>query len=129
LLLQQFLLDYAESLAQSSGRVSSSVDTVISLLERNPEKPESIDELAGKVNMSRATLTRKFRQATGKSIQQFRLDSKLKHAVSIFRNNPGIKIREVAAMLNFYDEYHFSKTFKRKFGISPLQYKKRDERL
>jgi len=123
-LLSQLLLEIAEISVHTYSRIPTSIDTVISLLERNPGENWSIDELAGKANMSRATLTRKFRKATGKSILQLQLDIKLKHALSIIHNNSDIKIKEIAEMLNFYDEYHFSKTFKRKFGMSPLHYKK-----
>ena len=32
--------------------------------------------------------------------------------------------KEIAAALNFNDQYHFSNLFKQKFGISPLAYRR-----
>ena len=37
---------------------------------------------------------------------------------------PNMKICSVAAALGFCDEFHFSKAFKREFGVSPAEYKK-----
>jgi AraC-like DNA-binding protein len=33
-------------------------------------------------------------------------------------------MRDIAEALGFYDEYHFSRQFKKEFGISPREYKK-----
>ncbi|MCF6175845.1 MAG: helix-turn-helix transcriptional regulator [Victivallaceae bacterium] len=120
-LLTQILIEIIE---QKMTFEHSSIDFIISKLERSPNINWKIDELANSANMSRASLTRAFRKATGKSIQQFHIAVKMKHAQSIMRNNTEIKVREVAQMLNFYDEYHFSKTFKKNFGYSPLKFKK-----
>ena len=37
-------------------------------------------------------------------------------------------VKEAAGMLEFYDEFHFSKTFESLMGESPLQYKLRFNR-
>ncbi|MBQ1954958.1 MAG: AraC family transcriptional regulator, partial [Clostridia bacterium] len=42
---------------------------------------------------------------------------------SYFRNFPEMSIKEVAGNLGFYDEYHFSKQFKKITGLSPLKYR------
>lgn len=36
---------------------------------------------------------------------------------------PNMKIFEIAINLSFYDEYHFSHSFKKYFGISPGYYR------
>ena len=40
-------------------------------------------------------------------------------------NHPDIKVYEVAYELGFCDEFHLSKAFKNKFGISPNSCKKK----
>ena len=52
------------------------------------------------------------------------LEYKIKEAISYFDMFPEMSIKETAYNLGFYDEYHFSKQFKRIVGVSPHKYKK-----
>lgn len=41
-----------------------------------------------------------------------------------------MRVKDIAEMLGFSDQYYFSKVFKQQFGVSPLVYKtqvKKDE--
>ncbi len=84
----------------------------------------SIDELADLANMTRSTLKRHFVKTAGKSIKRYQLELKINMAMSIFRNNPDIRVREVSASLGFFDEYHFSRTFKKISGQAPKHFQK-----
>ena len=36
---------------------------------------------------------------------------------------PELRLREIATAFGFHDEFHMSKAFKQKFGISPNEYR------
>jgi len=46
-------------------------------------------------------------------------------AQSLLRHNPGQRIKELARMLGFFDEFHFSKTFRRVCGVAPRAFRDR----
>lgn len=80
---------------------------------------------AQKLNMSRSQLHYKFSKSTGGStdIKSFIEDLLLHLAEKHLRYSP-MNISEIAAELNFPSIYSFSRFFKRKTGLSPLEMRK-----
>ena len=94
-------------------------------IHKNPEKFFKNTELAEMNNVSVKTAENKFKALFGVTIHQYVLNFKIKEAVSYFEEFPDISVKEVASNLGFYDEYHFSKQFKKIIGISPIAYKRK----
>lgn len=93
------------------------------IIHSNPEKFFSNKELAEMTKVSIKTAETKFKSLFGLTIHQYMLKFKIKEAVSYFEMFPDISIKETAYNLGFYDEYHFSKQFKKILGVSPKAYK------
>jgi AraC-like DNA-binding protein len=49
----------------------------------------------------------------------------LEKAKDILLNTDGGSIKNIATQVGYEDVYHFSKLFKKYYGVSPLYYKKR----
>ncbi|MBN1673373.1 MAG: helix-turn-helix transcriptional regulator [Kiritimatiellae bacterium] len=124
-LLSQLLIELAMRSTPSRAGPPAQVEYALDHLERHLDRSVNLDELAALVGLSRRTLTRRFRGATGKSIAKYHLDARLRLAASILKTNPDIRLHEVAGTLGFYDEFHFSRAFKRHFGLSPGRTKRR----
>ena len=92
-------------------------------IHNNPEKFFSNKELAEKYNVSVKTAENQFKTQFRTTIHQYILEFKMNEAISYFNQFPNITIKEVALNLGFYDEYHFSKQFKKIIGVPPSQYK------
>lgn len=95
------------------------------IIVNHPEKFFSNGELAERLNISVKTAETKFKAHFGQTIHQYMLEFKIREAISYFENFPEISIKETALNLGFYDEYHFSKQFKKITGISPREYRKK----
>jgi len=124
-LLRALLLELAIRSSPERRTGDGRVEYAIDIIERSLDRRVDVDDLARQVGMTRRTLTRQFRQTTGSSIAQFQLDARLRLAASILDTSPDITLREVSDTLGFYDEFHLSRSFKKRFGRSPRQHRRR----
>lgn len=81
----------------------------------------SLTQLAGCANLSAFHFARLFRQTMGISPYQFVLQMKIGYAKQLIRQHNG-SISEVAYLLNFTDQAHFSNAFKKITGSCPRQF-------
>jgi AraC-like DNA-binding protein len=84
----------------------------------------SVPELAGKFGCSRRHLNRLFHQHFGVSVAAIRMEMRLLKAVALLRN-PDSKVINVAEECGFNHLGLFNTCFKRRFGTSPGQWRKR----
>ena len=95
---------------------------VKSYIHTNFANDISIDDLCKYFYCSRGTLINKFKEEYGKTIHQYLLDFRLEQSLDLLRNND-LSIQEIAITCGFKDANYFSKSFRRKFSISPSEYK------
>lgn len=82
--------------------------------------------LMNELNMSRSTLFRKLQALTDQSPTEFIRTIRLKRAASLLRQNYG-NVTQVAMEAGFNNLSYFNRTFKKFFGVSPLEYSKSDD--
>ncbi len=80
-----------------------------------------IDELAEKMNVSRSVFYRKMNQLTNQSPTEFVRTVKLNRAKQLLTQT-SYNVSEISEMVGFSDTRHFSRSFKKQFGVSPKQY-------
>lgn len=94
-----------------------------SILKQELESPPSLDELAKRVGMNTRKLTHGFRQLFGNSIYGWLQEYRLETSYQLLSMNDA-NISTVAYQVG-YTPAHFSVAFRKRFGISPNQLKKR----
>ena len=83
--------------------------------------PIKVQELCTHLHVSQSYLYQCFQRTFHMSVQQAILDYKLKQSLTLL--SQPYTIQEVATACGFLSVHHFSKTFKEKFGLSPLKFK------
>lgn len=121
LYLETLLLKLADLGNLTSGKVDVLVSEIVHRFHCEPEVFLSPEELARNYNMSVRNLSGRFKAQTGMSIHQYQIHVKLDMAYDMLPISPGRSLHDIALGYGFYDEFQFSKLFKRQFGISPSE--------
>lgn len=108
---------------EEAGASSSCADPVITEIIHQfylcPDHFFSPQELADTYHISVRSLSSRFKKSTGTSIHRYQMDLKLNFAREQIPLYPGRRLKDIALDLGFYDEFQFSRLFKRKFGYPP----------
>ncbi len=96
----------------------------IELVEKHiTEEKFDLPEFRKEMNMSRSTLFRKLQALTGQSPTEFIRTIRLKRAASLLKQNFG-NVTQVSLEVGFNNLSYFNRTFKKLFGVSPVEYTK-----
>lgn len=98
---------------------------IIRYMEQKIEKRIRLEELGKLVFLTPTQVSRIFREEIGISPIEYFIRLKIDVACYFLSKND-YKNREISEMLSFSDEFHFSKVFKRKTGISPCVFRKKE---
>ena len=102
------------------------IKRVLTLLEGRLKDPPSIEQLADDVGLSPSRLAHLFRQEMGRSIQSYLLEQRLLAAAKAVVETHE-QISQIAYSVGFGDVSNFNHAFKRRFGMSPRQYRRAHE--
>lgn len=96
---------------------------VLDEIEADPSAELRLATLAANAGVSAGHLARTFRAALGKSAGDYIRGRRLQRAANLM-SDPKTSLADVAARLGFCDQAHFSRQFKREFGLAPAAYRK-----
>lgn len=123
ILFQELLFEIFQNIKNNNNNYSASlkVDKVIEYMIHNINNKITLTELSELVCLSPAYLSRVFKETTGYSVIEFFNKIKVDKAKELIIDGDK-KIKEVAKILGFTDEFYFSRIFKKIEGISPLEF-------
>ncbi len=114
-------LYYAES--AYLGNDEKEISAVILYIREHVASTMSLKQLCQTFRTNRTTLTKHFKELTGMTPMQFVLEERLNQSRSELLFT-GLPVSEVALKYGFSDANYYIRSFKRRFGKSPLQYRK-----
>lgn len=103
------------------------VSVLCARINRSPESPWRVAELAASVGLSPGHLHHLCRRALGKSIKSCIVEARLRKALGLIkahREGRYLSIKEISTECGFASQHFFGRQFKRAFQISPLAYRK-----
>ena len=100
------------------------LDKVVSVIKSNMAEGDfDVVQLADALAVSKSTLYRKMKIATGLSPIEFIRNIRLKHGSQLLKNK-SMSIAEVAYECGFSNPKYFATCFKEDFGVTPKEYQK-----
>jgi AraC family transcriptional regulator len=91
-------------------------------IESNPGATLRLQDLARSAGVSAGHLARAFRAGFGLSVGEYVRERRLQRAATLMRD-PRLALAEVAAAVGFYDQAHFSRAFRARFGATPATFR------
>lgn len=101
---------------------SKRVAEIVAYLHANYAQRISTQQLSEVFNYVPSYLSHIFRREMDVSPAQYLTQIRIDEAKRIMREQPDRMMKEVAALVGFVNQYHFSKVFKRSTGIWPSNY-------
>ncbi|KAA3661924.1 MAG: DNA-binding response regulator, partial [Calditrichaeota bacterium] len=99
------------------------IERAIKIVEENINNPTfGIEKFSRLLGVSRVGLYNKLKVLTNYTVQEFIFVVKLKRAAQLLLSS-GMSVTQVCYEVGFKDPSHFSKLFKKQFGVSPKSYK------
>ncbi|KRF02279.1 hypothetical protein ASG89_24840 [Paenibacillus sp. Soil766] len=123
ILLQEMFLLFTREHSLVALSHHTELNQILIYIHRNLDKQIRIEDLLQLCGWSRTTFFNRFRALTGLSPTDYLLKLKLA-AARVALETTSLSLKEIAAKLHFYDEFHFSKLFKKAFDQSPSMYRK-----
>ncbi len=92
------------------------------ILKKELENPPGISQLARRVGICETYLKQGFREVFGTTVHGCLMDFRLDQAQELLARQQEADLSRIACRLGFYDAAHFSRHFKKRFGVSPGVY-------
>ena len=103
--------------------MSREVFEAIQFISRNTNAPIGVQDVADHVNLSRSTISRRFKDELGFDISRFIQRARLEEARSLLTYSDKT-LSEISSYLCFASQSHFQAVFKKKYGMTPTEYRK-----
>ena len=126
LLFEELLLRLHEAKKEKEQHLPHQAEMLKALARRIAAAPERAWDFEAEARKCHVTLThfrRIFKEITELPPQQFLLQMRLSKAAELLKSTPA-PIKEIAALAGWENVFYFSRLFRQKYYISPLQYRK-----
>ena len=102
------------------------VEQIIEYFEDHYAEKISLDQIADNMYLSTAYVSKIFKSETGNTPIRHLIDIRLERAKELLEKGWEGSIQEIAMQVGYDDAYHFSKLFKKRYGVSPSKVQKMD---
>ncbi len=107
-------------------KINNRTDEIImaakSIMESGYADKISLEDIANQLSVSYAWFRRYFKTNTGYSPYEYVLNIRIRHARMLLQNS-GRSVKEISLDTGFESQQQFSRTFKKKTGYTPVQFR------
>ncbi|MBR2870849.1 MAG: helix-turn-helix transcriptional regulator [Clostridia bacterium] len=105
-----------------NGQPSGAVKIAMDYIRKNFRRDIKLDEISENVRYNKFYLCRVFKETTGQTIQNFILDLRINNA-KVLLTKTNMPLTEIVYGSGFSSQAYFCHIFKRKMGMTPLQFR------
>jgi YSIRK-targeted surface antigen transcriptional regulator len=118
------IIDFTERVAKNkiSPDVSPEIFECIQFINRHTNDSIRVDEIASHIGRSRSYISKKFKSELGYDLSYFVMHCKLEEAKSLLTYS-NKSLSEISNYLCFSSQAYFQNLFKKKYGLTPKQYR------
>lgn len=84
----------------------------------------SLEQIAKNLYLSPFYISKIFKEEIGETPINYLIKVRLENAKDLLLKNHDLSIKEISSIVGYEDAYHFSKSFKKYYGLAPAEYKK-----
>lgn len=121
-----FMQQLSRALTDRQQKERNPMTEIVKYIEQNYPSDLSLQEVAGKFQVSREYVSRRFKQEYGINFSDYIVSVRIEKA-KLLMQNPGLKLAQISEMVGFHDVKYFSKVFKKHTGHSPKDYRDQAE--
>ena len=98
------------------------IHEALTYIEHNFQNEITIEDIAGVCGLNRTYFGKIFKEALGKTLQEFLLNYRMLKAAELLKLT-SLSIGDVGLAVGYANQMHFSRAFKNNYGISPREWR------
>ena len=121
--IMRVIAEYVTRTNQLFFNGGNQAELIMTYIKQNYASKITLDLLALKFSRSQSMLVKCFKKQYGTTIMTALMDIRLEKAAEHLKNNR-LSVKEIATECGFAEQNYFSKSFSKKYGCSPMEYRK-----
>lgn len=106
-----------------AGDKNALISYVKNYIYENFDQPLSLDVLGEAVHLHPAYLSKVFKEVTNRNVSGYITDIRMQKAAELLEQTE-LKIHEVMELIGYRKSQYFSRLFREKFGVTPVEYRR-----
>lgn len=103
---------------------SKNISLAVEYIQSHYSEQISLEQVADQVYLNPEYFSRAFKAEVGQTFVNYLTDVRLKHSVRLLENT-ALRVQDIAQQVGYYNASYFSTIFKKKYGMSPYEYRRR----
>ena len=101
----------------------NSIKTALRIIDYNYSSPITVEQIAERLSLNTSYFSRIFSEQIGRSPKQYLLNKRIERAKELLIET-NASIFDIANSVGYDDQLYFSRVFKKKTTLSPIEYRK-----
>ena len=101
------------------------IKEAINYIEQNFQNNITIEDIAKVCGINRSYFGKIFRRSTGRSPQEFLMNYRMIKAAELLKLT-SLSIADIGSAVGYENQLHFSRAFKKKYGVPPREWRNRN---